>query len=44
MLQVGSTLKGYAIQASDGGIGTLDDLLFDKRTWKVRWAVVDFVA
>jgi len=41
MLFVGSALKGYAIEASDGRIGTVSDLLFDDRTWKMRWVVVD---
>jgi hypothetical protein len=41
MLQVGSALQGYAIEASDGRIGTVSDFLFDDRTWKVRWLVVD---
>ena len=41
MLLVGSALKGYAIAASDGRIGTVSDFLFDDRTWKVRWLVVD---
>ena len=41
MLQVGSALKGYEIEASDGAIGTVSDFLFDDRTWKVRWLVVD---
>lgn len=41
MLQVGSALKGYVIEASDGAIGSVSDFLFDDRTWKVRWLVVD---
>lgn len=41
MLQVGSALKNYAIEASDGKIGAVSDLLFDDRTWTVRWLVVD---
>lgn len=41
MLRVGSALKGYAIKASDGEIGTVGDLLFDDTTWKVRWLVVN---
>jgi len=41
MLLVGSALKGYAIAASDGQIGTVSDFLFDDRTWKLRWLVVD---
>jgi hypothetical protein len=41
MLQVISALKGYAIEASDGRIGTVNDFLFDSEIWKVRWLVVD---
>ena len=41
MLLVGSALKGYAIEASDGKIGTVSDFLFDDTSWKVRWLVVD---
>jgi hypothetical protein len=41
MLLAGSALKGYTIDAKDGGIGTVTDLLFDDMTWKIRWLVVD---
>ncbi len=41
MLRVGAALEGYAIKAEDGEIGTVSDFLFDDRTWKVRWMVVD---
>ena len=41
MLQVISPLKGFTIKASDGGIGTIVDFLFDDTSWKVRWLVVD---
>ena len=41
MLGVGSALKGYRIEARDGAIGIVSDFLFDDRTWKVRWLVVD---
>ncbi len=41
MLQVISPLEGFTIKASDGGIGTVVDFLFDEATWKVRWLVVD---
>jgi hypothetical protein len=41
MLQVISPLKGFAIEASDGRIGTVVDYLFDDATWKVRWLVID---
>ncbi len=41
MLQVISPLKGFAIEASDGRIGTVVDYLFDDASWKVRWLVID---
>ena len=41
MLRVASSLNGYDIEASDGIAGTLEDLLFDDVSWKLRWLVVD---
>lgn len=41
MLVVASALTGYAIEASDGPIGSVSDFLFDETTWRVRWLVVD---
>jgi uncharacterized protein YrrD len=41
MLTAGSTFKGFAIEAKDGRIGAINDLLFDDQTWKVRWLIVD---
>jgi sporulation protein YlmC with PRC-barrel domain len=41
MLLVQSAVKGYAIEASDGGIGTVSDFLFDDTTWMVRWLAID---
>ncbi len=41
MLRVTSALKGIAIQATDGRLGSVADFLFDDRNWKVRWLVVD---
>ena len=41
MMLVGSALKGYAIEATDGRIGTVSDFLFDERSWKIRWMVVE---
>ena len=41
MLLVASALKGYAIEASDGRIGTVSDLLLDDSSWKLRWLVVE---
>jgi uncharacterized protein YrrD len=41
MLQVISPLKGFALVATDGRIGTVVDFLFDDASWKVRWLVVE---
>jgi hypothetical protein len=41
MLRLGLALTDYAVMASDGNIGTVRDFLFDDRTWKLRWRVVD---
>src|SRR5579862_1334622 len=41
MLWHASAINGYAIEASDGDIGTVSDFLFDDTSWKVRWLVVD---
>lgn len=41
MLFAISVLKGYAVAASDGEIGTVSDFLFDDQSWKIRWLVVD---
>jgi hypothetical protein len=41
MLWNASGIKGYAIVASDGRLGTVCDFLFDDTTWLVRWLVVD---
>ena len=34
-------LRGYAIRASDGVIGKVDDFYFDDETWAIRYLVVD---
>jgi hypothetical protein len=36
-----SEIDGYEIAASDGAIGSVDDMLFDEARWTVRWLVVD---
>ena len=41
MLFVLKVLKGFAVAASDGKIGTVNDFLFDDQSWKLRWLVVD---
>ena len=41
MLWNASSINGYAIEASDGRIGTVCDFLFEDANWIVRWLVVD---
>jgi hypothetical protein len=41
MLWDASAINGYAIEASDGQVGTVSDLLFEDVGWVVRWLVVD---
>ena len=41
MLIAGSALKGYAIEASDGRLGSVKTVLFDDQSWNIRWLVID---
>lgn len=41
MLVKATETTGYAVQASDGTLGTVVDLLFDDASWTVRWLVVE---
>jgi len=41
MLWTASVINGYTIAASDGNLGTVSDFLFDDKSWRVRWLVVD---
>jgi hypothetical protein len=41
MLWSASSIKGHAIAARDGTIGSIVDFLFDDASWHVRWAVVE---
>ncbi|OYY91807.1 MAG: hypothetical protein B7Y45_02280 [Sphingomonas sp. 28-66-16] len=41
MILQASKIKGFKIEASDGAIGSITDLLFDDLTWRIRWLVVD---
>jgi hypothetical protein len=36
-----SRLAGYAIEAVDGSIGSIEDIFFDDALWRARWIVVD---
>ena len=41
MMSVTSALKGLSICATDGKVGTISDMLFDDRDWRLRWMVAD---
>jgi len=41
MLFAVSGLLGCPVKAGDGHVGSVKDFLFDDRSWKVRWMVVD---
>ena len=41
MLRSAKELRGYAITASDGDIGQVDDLYFDDEAWVMRYLAVD---
>ena len=41
MLRNVNDLRGYAIRATDGVIGEVDDLYFDDEDWAIRYLVVD---
>jgi hypothetical protein len=41
MLRNVTQLKGFAIRARDGEIGTLDHFYFDDETWAIRYLVVN---
>jgi hypothetical protein len=41
MLTNASQLKGLVIRATDGEIGTVDQLYFDDDTWAIRYVTVD---
>jgi hypothetical protein len=41
MLLVAKALQGFEIAALDRSIGVVSDFLFDDKTWKFRWMVVD---
>lgn len=41
MLRNSAFVIGQSIEATDGPIGTVTDLLFDDTSWTIRWAVVD---
>lgn len=40
MLWESEELRSFSIAASDGEIGSVDDLLFDELSWRIRWLVL----
>jgi len=40
-LRSSEEVTGYDIDATDGAIGEVDDLLFDEESWAIRYIVVD---
>jgi uncharacterized protein YrrD len=41
MLRSTHTLRGFAIHATDGELGSINELLFDEEDWTVRYLVVN---
>ncbi|MEO8598114.1 MAG: PRC-barrel domain-containing protein [Candidatus Solibacter sp.] len=41
MLTNAAQLKGFVIRATDGELGTVDQLYFDDETWAIRYLTVD---
>jgi len=41
MLRSVKALHGYAVRATDGDVGDLEDFYFDDRSWTVRYLVVE---
>ena len=41
MLRNADHLKGFAIRATDGGLGTVDQFYFDDETWAIRYLTVE---
>lgn len=41
MLRVTSVRKGTTVEAADGSLGSVADVLFDDRSWKIRWLLLD---
>ncbi|HVL76566.1 MAG TPA: PRC-barrel domain-containing protein [Noviherbaspirillum sp.] len=41
MLHSARNLKGFAVVATDGSIGKIDDVYFDDEKWVIRYVVVD---
>jgi hypothetical protein len=41
MLRRTSAFTGYTIEASDGKVGFVSDILFEDQDWKLRWFVIN---
>jgi len=40
-LRSGAEVTGYAVRATDGEVGHVEDFLFDDRSWSIRLIVID---
>ncbi len=40
-LRSSAEVTGYAVEARDGGIGHVEDILFDPQSWAIRHVVID---
>ena len=40
-LQSTAKVRGYHVQASDDGIGHVEDFIFDEESWAIRYLVID---
>jgi uncharacterized protein YrrD len=40
-LRSATEVIGYAVEASDGGIGSIEDFMLDDRSWSLRYAAID---
>jgi len=40
-LRSAEAVAGHGVEASDGGVGHVEDFLVDERTWAIRYLVVD---
>jgi hypothetical protein len=41
MQRLGTAFNGFTIEAKDGKAGKGSDIMFDDKSWALRWLVVD---
>ena len=41
MQRRGSAFNGFTVEATDGHVGVVTDILFEEKTWALRWFVID---